>query len=106
MASETIARSVAEKVKEAKPGTILFPAELLEFGSPDAIRQTFSRLEKNKTLLRLAKGIYVKPTDLLLLDFINHLYRGRIVRSCLFRIHQHHKFVLFKRYDNGVLIPI
>lgn len=62
MPAETITRSVADKVKEAKPGTVFFPADLLEFGAPDAIHQTFSRLAKNKTLLRLAKGIYVKPT--------------------------------------------
>jgi hypothetical protein len=62
MPTETITRSVADKVKEAKPGTVFFPADLLEFGAPDAIHQTFSRLAKNKTLLRLAKGIYVKPT--------------------------------------------
>jgi hypothetical protein len=62
MPDETITRSVTEKVKEAKPGTVFFPADLLEFGAPDAIHQTFSRLAKNKTLFRLAKGIYVKPT--------------------------------------------
>jgi Family of unknown function (DUF6088) len=62
MPAETITRSVADKVKEAKPGTVFFPADLLEFGAPDAIHKTFSRLAKNKTLLRLAKGIYVKPT--------------------------------------------
>lgn len=62
MPAETITRSVADKVKEAKPGTVFFPADLLEFGAPDAIHQSFSRLARNKTLLRLAKGIYVKPT--------------------------------------------
>ncbi|HVU54508.1 MAG TPA: DUF6088 family protein [Puia sp.] len=62
MSAETITRSVTEKVKEAKPGTVFFPSDLLEFGAPDAIHQTFSRLARSKTLLRLAKGIYVKPT--------------------------------------------
>ena len=62
MPAETITRFVTEKVKEAKPGTMFFPADLLEFGAPDAIHQTFSRLARNKTLLRLAKGIYAKPT--------------------------------------------
>jgi hypothetical protein len=47
MPAETISRSVTEKVKEAKPGTVFFPADLLEFGPPDAIHQTFSRLAKN-----------------------------------------------------------
>lgn len=61
MPANTITRSVIEKVNEAGPGTVFFPADLLEFGAPDAIHQTFSRLARNKTLLRLAKGIYVKP---------------------------------------------
>jgi len=61
MPTETITRSVTEKVQEAKPGTVFFPADLLEFGAPDAIHQTFSRLARAKILLRLAKGIYVKP---------------------------------------------
>jgi|SRR6185312_6414942 len=61
MPAETITRSVTEKMKEANPGTVFFPADLLEFGAPDAIHQTFSRLARNKTLVRLAKGIYVKP---------------------------------------------
>ncbi|HEY4289200.1 MAG TPA: DUF6088 family protein [Puia sp.] len=61
MPAETITRSVTEKVKKARPGAVFFPADLLEFGEPDAIHQTFSRLAKNKILLRLAKGIYVKP---------------------------------------------
>jgi hypothetical protein len=61
MPAETITRSVTEKMKEAKPGTVFFPADLLEFGAPDAIHQTLSRLARNKTILRVAKGIYVKP---------------------------------------------
>ena len=40
MPAETITRSVADKVKEADPGTVFFPADLLEFGAPDAIHQT------------------------------------------------------------------
>jgi hypothetical protein len=61
MPAATITRSVTEQVQEAKPGTMFFPADLLEFGAPDAIHQTFSRLARTKILLRLAKGIYVKP---------------------------------------------
>lgn len=56
MPAATITRSVTEKVQEAKPGTVFFPADLLEFGAPDAIHQTFSRLARTKILLRLAKG--------------------------------------------------
>ena len=62
MVENNIAKSIANRVKEAKPGTIFFPGDLLEFGSPEAIHTTFSRLVATKQLVRLAKGIYLKPT--------------------------------------------
>jgi hypothetical protein len=56
-----ISQSIANRVKEAKPGAIFFPGDLLEFGSPEAIHTTFSRLVGAEQLIRLAKGIYLKP---------------------------------------------
>jgi hypothetical protein len=61
MAENKITKSIADRVKEAKPGTIFFPGDLLEFGSPEAIHTAFSRLAATKQLTRLAKGIYLKP---------------------------------------------
>lgn len=61
MSADTVARAISDLVKEAKPGTIFFPGDLLELGSPEAIHTTFSRLVGVKKLLRLAKGIYLKP---------------------------------------------
>jgi len=61
MLAETVTRSVTEKIQKAKPGIVFFPADLLEFGAPDAIHQIFSRLARTKILLRLAKGICSQP---------------------------------------------
>lgn len=61
MAENNIAKSITNRVNEANPGTIFFPGDLLEFGSPEAIHTAFSRLAAAKKLARLAKGIYLKP---------------------------------------------
>lgn len=61
MSASNISQSVTDRVKDAKPGAIFFPGDLLEFGSPEAIHTTFSRLVGTKQLIRLAKGIYLKP---------------------------------------------
>src|SRR5580658_7415842 len=61
MTENNISQSIANRVKEAKSGAIFFPGDLLEFGSPEAIHTTFSRLAGTKQLIRLAKGIYLKP---------------------------------------------
>jgi len=56
-----VSQSITDKVKDAKPGEIIFPGDLLEFGSPEAIHTAFFRLVGTKQLIRLAKGIYLKP---------------------------------------------
>jgi Family of unknown function (DUF6088) len=61
MIKNNIAKSIANRVKEAKPGTIFFPSDLLEYGSPETIHTAFSRLAATKQLTRLAKGVYLKP---------------------------------------------
>jgi hypothetical protein len=61
LSASNISQSVTDRVKDAKPGAIFFPGDLLEFGSPEAIHTTFSRLVGTKQLIRLAKGIYLKP---------------------------------------------
>lgn len=48
-------------ITSQKPGEIIFPADFLELGSPEAIHMALSRLTDQKKVARLAKGIYVKP---------------------------------------------
>jgi len=61
MPADTVTRAIADRVKEAKPGTVFFPGDFLELGSPEAIHTTLSRLVEAEQLLRIAKGIYLKP---------------------------------------------
>ena len=56
-----ITQSVTDRIKDANGGTIFFPGDLLELGSAEAIHTAFSRLLGTKQLIRLAKGIYLKP---------------------------------------------
>ncbi len=60
MTASNISQFVTDRIKDAKPGAIFFPGDLLEFGSPEAIHTTLSRLVGTKQLIRLAKGIYLK----------------------------------------------
>jgi Family of unknown function (DUF6088) len=64
MISETSLHSrIEQEIDRYKPGKILFPADFLELGSPEAILMTLSRLTDQKILTRLGKGIYLKPKE-------------------------------------------
>lgn len=56
-----------ELISRREPGELLFPNDFFDIGSPESIHMGLSRLTKEKRLLRLGKGIYLKPkTDPLL----------------------------------------
>jgi hypothetical protein len=61
MASDSVTKAIIGKIEEANPGTIFFPADFLDLGNPEGIHTTLSRIVATNTLLRLAKGIYLKP---------------------------------------------
>src|SRR5258708_39176916 len=61
MIVSNITQSVTNRIIDAKGGTIFFPGDLLELGSAEAIHTAFFRLVGTKRLIRLAKGIYLKP---------------------------------------------
>lgn len=44
-----------------EPGTLVFPGDFMELGNPEAIHMALSRLERQKLIQRLAKGIYQIP---------------------------------------------
>ncbi|MFN4315301.1 MAG: DUF6088 family protein [Chitinophagaceae bacterium] len=50
-----------EEIARKEPGMILFPADFLEMGNPEAIHMSFSRLADQQIVIRLGKGIYTKP---------------------------------------------
>ncbi len=52
---------VEAQIDQAKPGTIFFPADYLVISSASSIHKIFSRMAKDKKVMRLAKGIYFKP---------------------------------------------
>lgn len=58
------------EIVRLEPGTIIFPTDFLEMGTPEAIHMSFSRLTEQQILTRLGKGIYTKPKIDPLLGFI------------------------------------
>lgn len=53
---------VANKVNKAKQGAVLFVEDFLSLGSNGAVHTALHRLAKVKKIVRLSRGIYVKPT--------------------------------------------
>ena len=53
--------NIEQRVIASKKGAILFPSDFVLSGNNDAIRQKLSRLVREKKLVRLAHGIYLKP---------------------------------------------
>lgn len=54
-----VQKYIKEDLKN-KEGKIIFPEDYLHLGSPEAIHMALSRLTKEKELVRLAKGIYLR----------------------------------------------
>ena len=53
--------TLEELIKQKEPGALLFPGDYFTIGSPESILMAFSRMATNKELVRLGKGIYLKP---------------------------------------------
>lgn len=49
------------KIKEARRGSLIFPADFICVGSEAAVRKALSRLAQEGVLVRLAHGIYLYP---------------------------------------------
>jgi len=58
---QSIENKVYEKILKLKRGTLLFPDDFHALGSSEAIRLALHRLEKEKVIIRVAQGIYVRP---------------------------------------------
>ena len=58
---ESIEIKVYKKISKIKRGTLLFPEDFHTLGSSEAIRLALHRLEKEKQIVRVAQGIYVRP---------------------------------------------
>ena len=52
---------IEAKIKRVKPGTILFIEDFLGIGTSGAVHISLHRLVKAKQIVRVSRGIYVKP---------------------------------------------
>jgi len=53
---------IEKVIKEAESGTIFFPNDFRGIGSQSAIHTTLHRMAKRNLIVRIAQGIYAKPT--------------------------------------------
>lgn len=53
--------SVSERIHNFEKGTIFFPSDFDDIASPEAIRQTLSRMVKRGSIMRVSRGIYCIP---------------------------------------------
>ena len=60
---QTVAKQVMEYAAQALEGTPLAAKELLHLGNRAAVDQALSRLVKRGALLRVGRGIYVRPVE-------------------------------------------
>lgn len=58
---ETIHSNIEKKLERRKRGQLFFLSDFRGLGSDAAIRQSISRLSKEKKIKRVAQGIYVVP---------------------------------------------
>ena len=58
---ESVHTKILKAIYDQPRGTILFPSEFASFGSAEAIRLSFFRMERSGIIKRVSKGIYVRP---------------------------------------------
>ena len=59
--SDSILKSIEAKLRTTNKGRIFFINDFASLGSEDSVRQSLLRLNRKKTIVRLAKGIYYYP---------------------------------------------
>lgn len=57
----SIHQLIRKKIEQSPQGHVLFTTDFRDLGSDDAIRQSLSRLNKEKIIERIAQGIYYIP---------------------------------------------
>lgn len=58
---DSIHKGITKKIEKMKKGQLIFPADFRGIGTDTAIKMTFSRLFREKKIIRLAHGIYIIP---------------------------------------------
>ncbi|WP_016991247.1 DUF6088 family protein [Flavobacterium sp. ACAM 123] len=59
--AQSVDKNIRTKILKIKRGSLLFPEDFSKLGSSEAVRLVLHRLEKEKTITRIAQGIYVRP---------------------------------------------
>ena len=57
----TVTQTIREHISRIPAGRPFLSASLVRYGSRAAVDQVLSRLEKAKVILRVARGVYVRP---------------------------------------------
>lgn len=58
---DSVISKIEQKITSLGRGSIFFPDDFMNMGSPEAIRQTLLRLTKDGKIIRVAQGIYCFP---------------------------------------------
>lgn len=59
----SVEESILKRIKALPLGALLLPADFRDLGSPEAVRVSLFRLEKQGVISRVAQGIYVRPKE-------------------------------------------
>lgn len=58
---ESIETKILNTIRSVPRGELIFPEDFSKLGSSEAIRVALHRLEKDNIIVRVARGIYVRP---------------------------------------------
>ncbi len=58
---KSVETQILEAIRNTQRGELIFPEDFSGYGSSEAIRVALHRLEKDKIIIRVAQGIYVRP---------------------------------------------
>ncbi|TAN15223.1 MAG: hypothetical protein EPN37_10175 [Chitinophagaceae bacterium] len=59
----SIESQILNRIHRVPKGDLLFPVDFSDLGSSEAVRLSLHRLEKGGEIVRVAKGIYVRPKE-------------------------------------------
>ena len=58
---DSVTSKIEQQILNLERGSIFFPDDFVDLGTPEAIRQSLTRLCKEGTIIRIAQGIYCYP---------------------------------------------
>ena len=60
---KSLTERILSQAKTLPEGALISAKELLHFGRRAAVDQALKRLEQRKELMRLSRGVYVRPVE-------------------------------------------